>query len=100
MNPAEPKHPWQRLATAARHAPDDRDTAAPYGFSTRLAALALAAERPVVSLLERFSLRALGIAAALAVLSVTVHYTLPANSSSDDDEISVDDPVAALIEMS
>ena len=32
MSPQDPRHPWSRLAAAARRAPDDRDTAAPPGF--------------------------------------------------------------------
>ena len=53
MNPSDQK--WQRLAAAARRAPDSREVTAPFGFSTRVAAQAFAA--PSVSLLERFSLR-------------------------------------------
>ena len=69
---------WQRLAAAARCAPDDRDTAAPLGFSTRVAALALAEGRRPVSLLDHFSLRGslrvLGAASALALVAAGVSY--------------------------
>jgi len=72
---------WQRLAAAARCAPDDRDTAAPLGFSTRVAALALAEGRRPVSLLDHFSLRVslrvLGAASALALVAAGVSYPLP-----------------------
>ena len=57
---------WQRLVAAARRRIDDREVSAPYGFATRVAALALAAERPVASLFERFSLRAMSVAALLS----------------------------------
>jgi len=100
MNPAEPKHPWQRLVAAVRRTRDDRDVTAPYGFATRIAALALTAERPVISVLERLSLRALGIATLLAVLSVTAHFTLPSSPTAEEDELSVDDPVAVLLDVS
>ena len=71
MKPSDQK--WSRLARAARSAPDTRDTAAPYGFATRVAALAMAQERVVGSLLERFSLRALGLAGLLALVCVAAN---------------------------
>ena len=61
MNPTDPQHPWSRLVAAARRASDDRDTAAPYGFATRVAALAFTQERKMASLVERFALRAVGV---------------------------------------
>ena len=51
MNP-NPRDPWARLVHAARQVPDDRDTSAPYGFATRVAALASVQEVNVASLLE------------------------------------------------
>ena len=78
MNLNDPQHPWSRLTAAARRAPDDRETAAPYGFATRVVALAFAPERKA-SFAERFALRAVGLSCLLAVLSVAVNYThLPA----------------------
>ncbi len=62
MNLNDPKHPWTRLVAAARTVKDDRDAAAPYGFSTRVAALAFAQEPAAASLLDRFALRAVGVA--------------------------------------
>ena len=56
---------WERLAAAARRAPEDRDARAPFGFSTRVAALAMAG-RPTGSLVERFALRAMIVACGLA----------------------------------
>jgi hypothetical protein len=100
MNPADPNQPWSRLAAAARRAPDDRDTAAPYGFATRVAALAMAQERVTVSLFERFSLRALGVACLLAFVSVAVNYSaLNGIVAEDDTGIVTDDPVAELVDI-
>jgi hypothetical protein len=103
MNPSDPNHPWARLAAGARRAAtsDGRETAAPYGFSTRVVALAFAAERPVASLFERFSLRALGVASLLALVSVAANYTFLTNLVGDDDSsLSGDDPVAVLFDES
>lgn len=92
------KDPWPRLVAASRRAPDDRDTAAPYGFATRVAALAMAPERSVISLFERFSLRALGVAALLALVSVATNYSAIANAFGGEEEGTVtDDPVAELV---
>ena len=66
MNPNE--QAWRRLAAAARRAPAEaRDDAAPLGFAARVAARAMAEDYPRVSLLEQFSLRALGAACLLTV---------------------------------
>ena len=66
--------PTPALTSAAREVRDDHDASAPYGFSTRVAALAFAQERPMGSVLERFALRAVGLAALLAVSSVALNY--------------------------
>lgn len=66
--------PWERLAAAARRAEvDERDVSAPYGFSTRVAALALAGRQPAPSLVQRFALRAFGVACALMIASVALN---------------------------
>jgi hypothetical protein len=69
---------WQRLAAAARRAPDERDTAAPYGFAVRVAAQAWAASAAPIPFFEHFSLklslRALGAAALLAVATAGASY--------------------------
>lgn len=70
----DPRHPWARLVAAAREVRDERATSAPYGFATRIAALALAQERRVASLFERFALRAVGVATLLALFSVVLNY--------------------------
>ena len=99
MNLNAPKHPWNRLMVAVRNGVPDRDTAAPYGFAARIAALAMAQERRVASLFERFAFRALGAAVALALLSVVVNYSSVGSAmSSADDELAVEDPVAVLLD--
>lgn len=98
MNP--PNHQWNRLVTAARRGEDTRDTAAPYGFATRVAALALAGERRAGSLLERFSLRALGLAALLAVVCVATNFSTVTGLFGEDSAASVDDPVADIMDLS
>jgi len=99
MNPTDRRHPWSRLVAAARSAPDDRDPAAPFGFATRVAALALSAPpRPSFSLVfERLSLRALGVACLLMLACVAVSY--PAIARTSDDEVTVRDPIAEVLEL-
>jgi hypothetical protein len=98
MNPAH--DPWTKLAASARMAKDDRDVTAPYGFSTRVAALAFARERAVGSLFERFALRAVGVAALLAIVSTVANYTLLNSSSGDDDVLADDGAESALLDIS
>jgi len=82
--------PWERLVDTARRAPvpDERDTAAPFGFATRVAAQALSAKRKPVSLFESFSLRislrALGIACAMAVIAAGTSYHTIAKLFADN----------------
>ncbi len=92
MNLQQPRDPWTRLATAARSARDERDSAAPYGFATRVAALAMAQERRVVSLFDRFALRAFGVSCLLALGSLALNYnslTAPAPVAMGEYEGSV-----------
>ena len=74
MNLQPSRDPWQRLVASARDARDERDVNAPYGFSTRIAALAFAQERRTSPLFERLALRALGVASLLAIGSVALNY--------------------------
>ncbi len=96
MNPSDQK--WLRLTTAARTAQDLRDTAAPYGFATRVAALAMAQERRASSLLERFSLRALGLAGLLALVCVAANIST-VTSLFRDEAANADDPVAEIVDL-
>jgi hypothetical protein len=99
MNSSIPPDPWPRLVAAARRAPDDRDVTAPYGFATRVAALAMAQERVAISLMERFALRALGVACLLALVSVATNYTAINNVLAEDEGMAADDPVSELLEV-
>jgi len=104
MSSPDPKHPWSRLTAAARQLPEDRDASAPYGFATRIAALAVASETRATSLLERFALRAVGVACALALLSVAVNYPALANGNNAlaaaPEEDLPDDAIAVVLDYS
>jgi hypothetical protein len=105
MNPQST--PWERLAAAARRAPidDDRDVAAPYGFAVRVAALAMSERRKRASFFDQFSLRislrALGVAGAMAVIAAGTSYSTIAKMFSDNvlppDSASVSAPAAAPV---
>lgn len=101
MNPADPHQPWQRLIAAARRAPSGRDARAPYGFSTRVAALAFAVERPAASLFERFAPRAVIFAGLLALGSVALNYSAISTVHAEEDVVLFSgDPVATLLDPS
>lgn len=91
--------PWLRLVSAARQARDERDTQAPFGFSTRVGALAFSLPKPTfATLCERLSLRALGVAALLFIACAALN--LPTSSSStSEEELIVQDPVVEMIEV-
>ncbi|MFT3867339.1 MAG: hypothetical protein QM715_02465 [Nibricoccus sp.] len=94
--------PWQRLVAAARQAPDLRtDDAAPYGFSVRVASLAMAAvERPSLqSALNHFSWRALTLALMLMAVSIAANYST-VTSVVDVEHDSDVDPVAEYLTLS
>jgi hypothetical protein len=93
----DPQHPWTRLTTAARTVTDDRDTAAPFGFSTRVVARAFDTGFARASLLERFALRALGVACLLALLSVAVNYSALQRAAANEPELTDEDPVSLLL---
>ena len=103
----DPRHPWARLTAAARHVRDDRDTSAPYGFATRVAALAFASERTMASLFERFAFRAVGVASLLALFSVVLNYPDLATTSrppmsaavEEVELVAVDDAVAIVLDF-
>lgn len=100
MNTPASRDPWSRLVAAARTVRDDRDATAPYGFSTRVAALAFSQQRRMNSLFDRFALRAVGIACLLAIASMAVNYSVMNAPAPVDDHISVaaDDPMAVLLD--
>ena len=74
---------WNRLAEAARGAPETRDASAPYGFSTRVAALAFATERPTASPFASLALRAMGVSCLLALLAVAANFSSVQNLFGD-----------------
>ncbi len=98
MKPTDHDQSWARLTAGVRRAPRGTDAVAPFGFSTRVVVLAFAAEGPMRSLLERFSLRAVGVASLLAVASVVVSYPVLTAHPVDDELIALEDPVAMLLE--
>ena len=103
----DPRQAWTRLTTAARRVQDDRDLSAPYGFATRVVALAFAQERRVASLFERFALRAVGVASLLALFSIVLNYPALSTTGSTTvtpqvDEIelvAVDDAVSIVLDF-
>ena len=107
QNLNDPRHPWSRLTAAAREVRDERDASAPFGFATRIAALALAQERRVASLFERFALRAVGVASLLALFSVALNYQDLSTESvgvtvaqADEPELmAADDAVAVVLDF-
>jgi hypothetical protein len=101
-----PRHPWARLTTAARTVRDERATATPFGFATRVAALAMGQDRKMVSLFDLFALRALAVACVLAVVSVAMNYSELSNrlagsasGGADDLLLPVNDAVAVVLAL-
>lgn len=106
----DPRHPWARLTKAARSARDEREASMPYGFATRVTALAFASEQKVASLFERFALRAVGVACLLAIGSVALNYnavtsanansgTLVASANLDEVLLPTTDAVAVMLDI-
>jgi hypothetical protein len=98
--------PWTRLTSAARGVSDGRDTSPPPGFATRIAALALAQERRVHSLLDRFALHALGVASLLAMCSVALNYQAISGPGApvvvqveEPELVAADDAVAIVLDL-
>lgn len=99
MKPTPQDTRWQRLVESARQVPDNRDTAAPFGFATRVAALAFS--KPKASLaatLDRFSWKALILSCILMTLGIASSYSTLI--SVNDDESTPQDPVSEIIEVS
>jgi hypothetical protein len=95
-----PPEIWSRLAALARRAPAEiRDEAAPYGFATRVAALALG--RPaesVAALFSRYALRALAVACVLALAGVSASWR-PLMSAVASEAAALEDSAALLEEI-
>jgi len=91
---------WRRLAAAARRGAPVRDESAPYGFSTRVAALAFAGERQAPSAFARLSLRAALVACLLAVAAVAANYSAISGAFGDDSAVAAaDDPVDEVVSL-
>jgi len=66
---------WNRLVDTARRAEDPREVAAPYGFATRVTALAFAEQRAKGLGFHHVALRAMGVSCLLAVAAVATNYS-------------------------
>ena len=98
MNPADKS--WERLVAAARRAPVAADESAPFGFSTRVAALALGRASPPESAFARLSLRAAAVAGLLAVAAVAANYSAIMGAFDDDTSTAAaDDPIAEVVDL-
>jgi len=100
MNSPDPS--LQKLFTAARRAPrDSRDEAAPFGFATRVAALALQRPEPA-AVFGRFALRAAAVSAVLAVAAVAANFTAIrglVDEPSAAAPVNNDDPVSEVVAL-
>jgi len=91
---------WQRLVEAARKAPPAGDEAAPFGFSTRVAALAFEQRPSPAFLFARTSLRAAAVAGLLAAAAVAVNYSAIRGAFEDDSAAAAaDDPIAEVVDL-
>jgi hypothetical protein len=89
----------QRLLAAARRAPVSGDEAAPFGFSTRVAALAFEKAPPAGPSFARLSLRVAWIACLFAVVAVGVNYKAITSAFDDESTTASDDPVADVVNL-
>jgi hypothetical protein len=89
----------RRLLEAARKAPAAPDEAAPFGFSTRVAALAFEQGRQGQSPFARLSLRAAAVAFVLAAIAVGVNYSAIVGAFDDQAPALADDPVAEIVNL-
>lgn len=84
---------WQRLVAAARRAPPDTNVSAPYGFSTRVVAQSLDAERSGSgSAFARFSWPALAVAALVMAVTVAANFQ-PVMTRLADDAAALSEPL-------
>jgi hypothetical protein len=91
---------WQKLLVSARRAPPAGDESAPFGFSTRVAALAFEQRRPAGSEFARMSLRAAAVAGLLAVAAVAVNFSAIKGAFDDATATAApDDPIAEVVDL-
>ena len=91
---------WQRLISAARQVPQNQELGASYGLATRIAATAFERNQPAMSLMERFSMKALVLSCLLAVLGIVGNYSVIAQATnvvSEDALFTVDDPAEIVL---
>lgn len=92
--------PWLRLVAAARHLPQTAEEATPFGFSTRLAAVAFEPKRTVQpNAFAQLSWPALGFAALVMVVTVATNLK-PVLTTFDDDVATLSEPVVETGESS
>jgi hypothetical protein len=90
---------WEKLLAAARKAPAG-DESAPFGFSTRVAALAFEQAAPPAPNFARLSLRVAAVACLFAVVAVGVNFSAIASAFDDEAAPSTaDDPVAEVVNL-
>ena len=101
MKPASsgPLSAWSRLARAARPTAETPPVGPPFGFATRVVALGLAARTEGPTLVEAFSLRAVGLAGFVAVLSLAVGLGDGLWFGSGDELLSLNDTVALVLAL-
>jgi|SRR5580698_9721815 hypothetical protein len=91
---------WQKLVAAARKAPAGGDESAPFGFSTRVAAMAFEQRPAQGSEFARMSLRAAAVAGLLAVVAVAANYSAIKGAFDDDSSVATnDDPIAEVVDL-
>lgn len=86
---------WLRLAALARRAPSEPAAVPSHGFATRVVAQAFDSRRKPDEFVVSYSLKALGFAAALAVVCAVTNFNLLSADTLAAD-IS-DDPVGEFI---
>jgi hypothetical protein len=91
-------HQWQRLTARARESADIRETAAPYGFATRVAAQMTTLPATPWEAFERFATRGLFVAGALGLAAVIFDFS--ATKVDPWDEYPASDIVAAMLDLS
>ena len=85
---------WDRLVAWARRAPVEPDAEHPFGFAARVVAMAFEREKSE-PLWESFSLRALGLASLVVIVTMAIHLSGPQVSAYEDIDV-VDQAAADL----
>jgi hypothetical protein len=91
---------WRKLTSLARQARDPRDSGAPYGFSTRVAAHAAGMPFDSSSVpFENFALRGLVVAAVCGIAAIAFDYATFVTSTQTDAYVAAD-MVGDLLDLS